>query len=77
MILTGAKYEEFFEIIWGKNWKTVGERRLDITRQALHNRCKSKTGLPRRIKRELLAVAEDQLALLGKIVTELNEDLKT
>lgn len=75
MILPGERYDQFFQVIWGKYWKVIGARRLGITRQALYNRCQSKTGLSRQIKRELLAITEEQIALLSQIAIVLREDV--
>lgn len=75
MILTGSKLEEYGRALWGKSWMAVLGKRLAKTRQTIHGRSKSKVGLPKAFKRQLLAAAEDQLATVNQIVNDLREDV--
>lgn len=75
MILTGAKLDEMCRAIWGADWKSVVSGRLSMSRQRLHRKSQSLTGLPTDIKRELLEVVEDQLALVAQYAQELREDV--
>lgn len=75
MILTGDKLDETCRAIWGPNWKTILGRRLALSRQTIHAKSKSKTGLPKAFKRQLLAVLEDQMAIISNPVNELRQDV--
>jgi hypothetical protein len=75
MILTGKKLEEFGLDVVGPDWKTRLAARLETTRQTIHARAKSPTGLSKAIKRQLLAIAEEQLATVASWVDTLREDL--
>lgn len=75
MILTGAKLDEMGRAIWGADWPSTLARRLKRSRQTLFNWRDKPIGLSTEIKRELLAVAEDQLATVAEYVNALKEDL--
>lgn len=75
MILTGDKLDEILRPIWGQNWKTTLGHRLALSRQTIHAKRNSKTGLSKAFKRQLLAVLEDQMAIISNPVNELREDV--
>lgn len=75
MILTGEKLAELGTAVWGRDWKAELGRRLDLSRQTIHAKSKSKTGLPKAFKRQLLAALEDQLATIADPVNELRQDI--
>lgn len=75
MILTGDKLDEMCRGIWGADWKSVVAARLETSRHRLHRKSQCQTGLPIELKRDLLVLVEDQLALVHAYATELREDV--
>jgi hypothetical protein len=75
MILTGEELAKMCEPIWGSDWKTVLGRRLACSRQTIHTKSKSKTGLPKSFKRALLTAIEEQLLVVAKSADTLRQDV--
>jgi hypothetical protein len=75
MILIGEKLAAICRPVLGADWKTELAQRLGCTRQTIHAKSKSKTGLPKAFKRQLLAVLEDQMATIAASVNELRQDV--
>lgn len=75
MILTGKKLEDLGLEIWGPAWKTILGRRLGLSRQTLHAKSRSKSGMTKPFKRALLAVIEEQLMTVAKSVDDLRDDV--
>jgi hypothetical protein len=75
VILTGDRLDEICLAGWGAFWKTVLAPRLGTTRQRLHRLSQCPTGHGKEIKRQLLALLEDHIALLCRYAQELRDDL--
>lgn len=75
MILTGDKLDEMGRAVWGANWPSVLAARLKKSRMTLFRWRARRTGHSRQVKRQLLALAEDQLAITAEYVNDLKADL--
>lgn len=73
MILTGAKLEQIGFALYGEIWVSKLSVKLCRAKRTIMRWRDSPSGLPLDVQRQLLALVEDQMAVLGDVRNQLAE----